>query len=263
MKYMTFNSSCSFAGVANMLLLLDVDVEDRQIALGMNLPYLFDLEDGVYSAGPMLQKAEWFNLYLNTLGYTMVEIAVNKKNVPRYLGQCRTAMIGLRVSPQEKHAVVFVKANEGKFQFINNKWKSSDAPEMICIPEEELMERLDDTVMVATIEKALVSIPNFSDRFRHSRQVLEQYKTDIQNFCGTLKTQEELMKAMNTLFRATLLDGVTMLELIGQEELAERLRRIRKSFLSVLREGKPVVLSEALDLKAWLVAIDQYITLIK
>lgn len=38
MKYMTFNSSCAFAGVANMLAAYGIDKEDREIALGMQLP---------------------------------------------------------------------------------------------------------------------------------------------------------------------------------------------------------------------------------
>lgn len=51
MKYMTFNSSCAFAGVANMLSAFDVDVEDRDIALGMKLPYIFAQEDSAYLGG--------------------------------------------------------------------------------------------------------------------------------------------------------------------------------------------------------------------
>lgn len=35
MKYMTFNSSCSYAGVANMLDQYSVDTNDRSIAMGM------------------------------------------------------------------------------------------------------------------------------------------------------------------------------------------------------------------------------------
>ncbi|MCD8143515.1 MAG: hypothetical protein LUD83_09635 [Clostridiales bacterium] len=41
MKYMTFPSSCTFAGVANLLAFAGVDTSDREIALGMGLPYLF------------------------------------------------------------------------------------------------------------------------------------------------------------------------------------------------------------------------------
>ena len=43
MKYMTFNSSCSYAGIANMLEQDGVNTTDREIALGMKLPYLFVL----------------------------------------------------------------------------------------------------------------------------------------------------------------------------------------------------------------------------
>lgn len=263
MKYMTFNSSCSFAGVANMLLRLGIDVEDRQIAMGMNLPYLFDVRDGVYSAGPMLQTADWFDLYLNTLGYAMTEAAVRKTDIPDYLRQCGVAMLGLRVSPREKHAMVFVGMDEDNFRFINNKRQESDAPERICISKEELEDRLDEPAMVATLGKVPVSTPDFGKLFLCSCRVLEQYKTDIQTFCGTQKTKEELIAVMNTLFRATLLDGITMLELIGQEKMAEQFQQIQKTFLSTIREGRPVVLREKLDMPTWLSAIDQYIALIR
>ena len=45
MKYMTFNSSCSYAGLANLLSFYGVDIEDREIALQMGLPFLFDYMD--------------------------------------------------------------------------------------------------------------------------------------------------------------------------------------------------------------------------
>ena len=65
MKYMTFNSSCSYAGLANLLSFYGIDTEDRKIALDMDLPFLFDCKDGYYSSGPMLQGGKWFNLYLS------------------------------------------------------------------------------------------------------------------------------------------------------------------------------------------------------
>ena len=69
MKYMTFNFSCSFAGVANMLAQYGIETTDRDIALTMKLPFLFAYADGAYLSGPMLQSAGWFDLYLNPLGY--------------------------------------------------------------------------------------------------------------------------------------------------------------------------------------------------
>ena len=77
MVYMTFNSSCSYAGVANMLAQYHFAVDDRTIAMDMRLPYLFTYEDGIYMAGPMLQSADWFNLYLNPVGFHMIETAVS------------------------------------------------------------------------------------------------------------------------------------------------------------------------------------------
>lgn len=263
MKYMTFNSSCSFAGVANMLLQFGIDVEDRQIALEMKLPYLFDLQEGVYSAGPMLQTSDWFNLYLRTLGHAMKETIVSKWDIPDHLLQCGVAMLGLRASQREKHAVVFVDMDRECFRFINNKWEHSDEPEMLTLSKEELLDRLDDTVMVATIGETIVTNPDLSERLVRSCRVLEQYKADVQMFADTEKTKEELTAAMDPLFRATLLDGITMLELIGQRELAEEFRKIQKTFLAVLREKKPVLLREKLDMPAWLAAIDRYIELIK
>ena len=44
-KYMTFNSSCSYAGLANMLLRYGVDTQDREIARDMKLPFLFACEE--------------------------------------------------------------------------------------------------------------------------------------------------------------------------------------------------------------------------
>lgn len=263
MKYMTFNSSCAFAGVANMLLPWGVDVEDRQIALGMKLPYLFDWEDGVYSAGPMLQTSKWFNLYLNPLGYAMTETAVRRSDAADFLSRCAMAMLGLRVSQGQKHAVVFVGMENEAFQFINNKWRNSDAPERLSFSREALTERLDDTVMVATIGKAPVTAPPPRERYLRSCQVLERYKIDARDFCRVKREPEALAAAMNSLFRATLLDGITMLELIGQDELAESFRRIQRPFLGAVREGRPVILSEKLDMPAWLAAIDAYIALIQ
>lgn len=54
MKYMTFNSSCAYAGLANLPELYDMDVSDGEIALEMGLPYLFAKVQGQYLAGPML-----------------------------------------------------------------------------------------------------------------------------------------------------------------------------------------------------------------
>ena len=53
---MTFNSACSFAGIANMLESKGIDVEDYDIALGMELPYMAAKSESGYITGAMLQE---------------------------------------------------------------------------------------------------------------------------------------------------------------------------------------------------------------
>lgn len=50
MKYMTFNSSCAYAGLANLLTFCGIDTEDYLIAQEIAIPYCFAKEDGAYKA---------------------------------------------------------------------------------------------------------------------------------------------------------------------------------------------------------------------
>ena len=309
MKYMTFNSSCAFAGIANMLARYDIDVEDRDIALGMDLPYLFDKDGDSYLAGPMLQSAQWFNRYLHTIGFHLQEEPVAKATVPDYLREKTCAMLGLCVSPESKHAVIYIGCElaDGKsvdikntnyeymerdsnseeicnyvYLFLNNKWQQSDEPERFEFTKQELLERLDETVMIATLvplaqklfSPEIRNVSNGSDSlsirtlsretlYRHSCAVLEEWKQDVQEFCGTEKTPTEIRLAMNTLFRAVLLDAVTMLELEERHVLADTLRAIQREFLGVVRSGKTVVLAKEMSIPMLLDAVDQYIDCIR
>lgn len=263
MKYMTFNSSCAFAGVANLLSCFGVDVEDREIALGMKLPYLFEKEDGAYLAGPMLQSAKWFNLYLNTIGFSMAERLVAKENVITELEQKKNAMLGIHVSPKDKHAVVYVGREGDKLKFLNNKWQHIDDPEMLQLTEEALLQRMDDEVMVASIHPSEPKTVEFSQHLRRSSEVLAELKRELISFCAAERTHEETMAAMNTLFRPVLLDGITMLGLLGQEEIAGMLRSVQTEFMTAIRAGKPLVLANEMDMETLLKAMDKYAALIQ
>lgn len=263
MKYMTFNSACAFAGVANMLSAFGIDVEDRDIALGMKLPYLFDRDDRAYLAGPMLQSAEWFNLYLNAIGYEMAEHFLKPEDVPGVLKGAKTAMLGIRVSPRDKHAVVYTGMTGDAFRFLNNKWQHTDDPEELVLSIEELLNQLDETVVVATIHTCPARTADFAPLFRHACSVLAELKEKLTEFCTEERIPEEIMGAMNTLFRPVLLDGITMLELIGQTEIASRLRMVQSEFMGVIRSEKPVVLGDVMQMDVLMVAIDDYISIIQ
>ena len=263
MKYMTFNSACAFAGVANMLTGFGVDVQDRDIATGMKLPYLFAKEENAYLAGPMLQSAQWFNLYLHPIGFEMREQFIPREEVPGMLVGEKTAMLGIRVSPRDKHAVVYTGMDELGFQFLNNKWQHTDDPETFLFTQQELLSRLDETVVIATIHSCPGRNVDFAPLLHSSCAVLAELKGKLAEFCETEKTTEALMGAMNTPFRPILLDGITMLELIGQEALAGKLREIQQEFLAAIRARKPVALAEVMQMDVLMEAMNDYIKLIQ
>ena len=158
-----------------------MDIEDRDLCLGMKLPYLFENESGKYLAGTMLQSAVWFNRFLCTIGFRMREVLLPRDQVPAYLCQERCAMLGLRLSPRSKHAVVYVGREGDRLLFLNNKWRNSDEPETLSYSQKELLEGLDGDVMVATVtpipvEPARMICPYTGGP---SRQVLEEMKQDI------------------------------------------------------------------------------------
>ncbi|MCM1190301.1 MAG: hypothetical protein NC541_13525 [bacterium] len=263
MKYMTFRSSCSYAGVANMLEYYGFDTEDRQIALDMKLPFLFSCQDSVYCAGPMLQTADWFNLYLKPRGFCMTETQVAREEAGRFLRTVSCGMLGLTVTPQSRHAVVYTGMSAEKYRFLNNKRQHAPEPETLLFTEEELSLRLHETVMIATLSQIPPQPVEMTSRFQESRRVLCRLKQDLLDFCSKERTPAELTEGRDRLFRAILLDAVTMLELIGEQPLLETLLLLQRQFTDALREGTPQTLCERLSMGALTGAIDGYGEMIK
>lgn len=265
MKYMTFNSSCSYAGVANMLEQYGVDTDDRSIAIGMKLPYLFSCEDGVYKAGPMLQSAEWFNLYLHPIGFDMTEKEVPAAQVLEYLKQQKTAMLGLQVDDSGKHAVVYIGSQDDKLVFLNNKWEHTDAPEQIVLLEAELIAQIGNSAMIATLEPIPPKAIDLSTRLGNSVAVIRQNLAEIREICSREETVALLRSRLNTVFRPLLLDGITMLGLLGNDKLASRFTEIQRLFLNALRQDATTIvrLGDYLPVDKLTAAAEEYILLIQ
>lgn len=236
MKYMTFRSSCSYAGLANMLCCYGIETSDREIALTTKLPFLFVKEVGSYLSGPMLQSAEWFNLYLHPLGLHMDEIVVPKNQVPALLKEQRTAMLGIPAE-QGKHAVVYTGFENGRFRFLNNKWQTEDTPEELCFTAGKLLERLDALCRIAVLSPAPPVEAPIRERMAASIPVLEEMKQELHTVCQQRLPQQSIIDRMDTLFRPLFLDGITMLELIGENQLAGQLKDLQGQFLNALRSG--------------------------
>lgn len=264
MKYMTFNSSCSYAGVANMLDQYSVNTDDRSIAMGMKLPYLFSYENGTYMAGPMLQSAEWFNLYLHPIGFDMHEIEVPAQEMPEYLKRHKVAMLGLQVDDSGKHAVVYIGTQDGKLVFLNNKWEHDPAPAQFMLTNAELLDRIGPSAMVATLEQIDPIPSNLPWYISESIPTIQKNVAEIKDVCSSPKTVGELRSMLNTLFRPLFLDGITMLDLLGERVLVEKLSQVQRHFLNALRQNADavVVLKDHIPMNVFEDAVDAYVNLI-
>ena len=265
MKYMTFNSACSYAGVANMLARFGVDTEDCTIALNMKLPYLFAHEDGVYMAGPMLQSAQWFNLYLHPIGFEFIEREVPSAQIGAYLRRQETAMLGLRVDDTGKHAVVYIGNQGDTLTFLNNKWEHTDAPERLTLSEEQLSSRLSDTATVATLNRVAPRAVDLRSRMENSIAVIRRNLAEIHAVCRCEATAGQLRQRLNTLFRPLLLDGITMLQLVGETALADQFSSLQRGLLAALKQppDKAFLLSEYLPADELTSAAERYVRLIQ
>ena len=243
MEYMTFNSSCSYAGVANMLAQYEFSTNDRAIATDMKLPYLFAYENGVYLAGPMLQSARWFNLYLHPKGFHMSEREVPAELVPEYLKQQKTAMLGVQTEQGGKHAIVYTGTHRGQLRFLNNKWAQDPAPEELLFTDAELLTKIDPVTVIATLEQISPWETDLSQKLGDSVSVLRRNLCDIREVCSKPEAVSSLRANLNTLFRPLLLDGITMLGLLGEEALAARFTAIQRSFLTALGQEADTVIT--------------------
>ena len=71
-----------------------------------------------------------------------------------------------------------------------------------------------------------------------------------------------IRSSMNTLFRAILLDGITMLDLIGETQISQKLKIVQGQFMNAVKENKPQQLDQCLDMALLNSAIAEYMNLI-
>lgn len=265
MKYMTFNSSCSYAGIANMLEQYGIDTNDREIALEMKLPYLFTYSNSAYLSGPMLQKAEWFNLYLNPIGFQLIEKKVSAEKLVDYLKEQKTAMLGIKMGNTGKHAVVYKGMEGNLLVFLNNKREYEDSPCEIRFMEEDLRKNVEADVMVAVLQQIEPREICILDKLESSITVLQANLSEIVELCGREATTEVLRSKLNTLFRPLFLDGITMLNLIGETELAEEFAKMQGDLLRVLHQNtkEGIILKEDISMHKLQVSVQKYVELIK
>ena len=261
MKHMHFRASCSYTALAALLAAKGVDTEDFRIALEMKLPWLFAKEEDVYLSGPMLQGDKWFDLWLKPRGFRMREHCLDQSELCRFLREHPSVMLGL-MTPQGKHAVV-LREYDGRYHFFNPTYVDSGEDEEWSLDEAELLERTDPITVVGEVVDAAPETPELLPLLAESVTVLRENVAAIETFATQTHAPEEYIPMMNRLFRPLLLDGITMLELAGETELARGFTELQGEFMCFLRGSRTAPLAETLSLQKLRSLSDTYVGLIE
>lgn len=263
-KYMNFNMSCSYAGLANLLMEKRIDTEDTEIVKVINIPYIFqyDKEQETYLAGPLLQGKKWFDYYLNPLGMMFKEEFIDKENVCKFLDHTKTqCMIGLNLG--NRHAVIYQGKEQEKYKFLNNKRETDGSPDYYLFTEEELLEKLNIQNAIGYITHLEIAIT--SDNKHEiclSLNHLAQYKKELYTFCHQEQTPQTLRDTMNKLFAAPLLHVLSMMELIGETEMVEELLEIRTQYMDAIRQPQSLKLIDHIQYQKFENVLNNYQKLI-
>ena len=261
MKYMHFKASCSYAALANLLERMGVDTEDTTIALEMGLPWLHAKEGDTYISGPMLQSAEWFNLWLVPHGLYMREAKVQRDTLCTRLQKSEPLMLGIK-TPYGKHAVVFV-GYDGAYHFINPTHKDSTEQMMLVLVADALLERVDDSVMLASVVRRDPEQVDLNPYLKRSIQILRENVAAIERFSTVSHNADAYPPALNALFRPLLLDGISMLTLAGEETLAKRFTDLQSDLMTFMRGPSTGRLADTLSLTELKSAAEEYVQLIE
>lgn len=132
------------------------------------------------------------------------------------------------------------------------------------LTDAELLDRIGSSAMVATLEQIDPIPSNLPWYISESIPTIQKNVAEIKEVCRKPKTVGELRSMLNTLFRPLFLDGITMLELIGERDLAEEFSQVQRHFLNALRQNADavVVLKDNIPLNVFEDAVDAYVKLI-
>ena len=261
MKYMHFKASCSYAALAEMMDANGIHTEDYKIALEMKLPWLFAKEGASYIAGPMLQGAKWFNLWLIPHGYIMSEILLTSDNLCQYLQVHNPAMLGIH-TPHGKHAVVF-EEYDGRYRFFNPTHEGSGESPDIILGESELLPMVDQTIVVGEVHTTEPRSQDIAPYLIDSVSVIRNNCDEIKAFAETKHDPDEYLLVMDTLFRPLLLDGISMLGLAGETELAHDFSLLQRDFMIFMRGSRTGVMGQTVSLDRLRCLSEKYIRLIE
>jgi hypothetical protein len=247
---MTFNRSCSYAGIANLLEEYDVHYEDYEIAKALSIPYLFLYlqEEDCYVAGAMIQSQPWFNYFANSLGFDYIVEPFDPQSAIKYFDKNeRRSMLGiiLGTDSNSKHAVIFEGREDEKYRFLNPRRKDSIEPDYYVFNKDDLFKKLPPNFIMGYLVKNQKPVPfDISDQLTSSLQNIDKYHNELVEFCSKEQDIKTLIEKKDTLFAPLLLDVLAMMDIIGETALANDIKRIQTKYLNAMKQNRGLLLTE-------------------
>lgn len=237
MKYQTFDSSCCYAALANMLDDFSLDFEDTDIALAAELPFMlrFDATNNSFAAGFMLQGAPWFDNFLRPRGLRFVERSFSGEAVVSFLSTSNTRVMLAAAIAGGRQALVFDDVRGERYHFISSKWKDSDGAERYMFTAAELYERIDpDHNFLGWIEPAAKKPVDFLEKLYLTLEQIEKLRMSLKKFCSVPREKLALRWAVEPLFRPLLVDIYDMMRLVEETRIVLMLKTLQRQLYSAL-----------------------------
>jgi len=117
-------------------------------------------------------------------------------------------------------------------------------------------------VVVGYLEPCEAKCINYTSYYDEAVRTWESLRERLHRFMDEVQSVDVLRESMNQLFRPLLLDGLTMMQLLEEEQLVLMLRDIQNRYLEQLRKNQPLRLADYMDCAMIDKAIDHIVTLI-
>ena len=125
------------------------------------------------------------------------------------------------------------------------------------------LEEMDDVIVVGTLTRTEPKAIDYNPLFRNSASVLRNCLSDIEAYSRIVHDPSEYPVMMDKLFRALLLDGISMLELAGETTLARGFSDVQKQFIAFMKGTRSVLISDVVAMDKLFDMTRNYIGLIE
>jgi len=250
-KYQTFNASCAYAGIANLLIDYEIDVEDRDIIIESNAAYqlLYNEKENRFIAGYKIQGKHWFNYYLNRYNLKFTEIECTIGDYIFSLDSFyQKHMIGFYIRSFEKHVVIYEGIENKKYKYLNNKKIDSSDDDFLLFTKMDLYNKSKDFVKFGYLEKTDCSSDKFDKNyFKTTINNIDNYLNILVKNFDIRKSQEIHSKERDLIYRTLFLDIQSMVKILGFLHLSEKIKIMRTKYSNALKSLDHFALSDLIS----------------